>query len=93
MLPNPSRFSINGVSFAVSSVDVLFHLRKEEYTKRASEIAPIGDEAQPPDAMGNLCRHVLQQRRQVLSAVSFRASLTYLILTVLQFLSRLSCPN
>ncbi|KAI0075068.1 hypothetical protein K474DRAFT_1454783 [Panus rudis PR-1116 ss-1] len=65
LLPNPSRFSLNGIVFAVSSVDVLFHLRKEEFTKRAAEVdsieSPGGGEA-AVDPMSNLCRHVLQQR-------------------------------
>ncbi|KAI0372220.1 DNA polymerase alpha, subunit B [Pilatotrama ljubarskyi] len=66
LLPNPARFTINGVHIAASSVDVLFHLRKEEFFKRA-EVDPLpasssssGSDA--PDAMANLCRHILQQR-------------------------------
>ncbi|KAH9854731.1 DNA polymerase alpha subunit B [Lenzites betulinus] len=64
MLPNPARFTLNGVHIAVSSLDVLFHLRKEEFFKRASEVDPIRSSPPPdaPDAMGNLCRHILQQR-------------------------------
>ena len=27
MLPNPARFTLNGIHFAATSVDVLFHLR------------------------------------------------------------------
>ncbi|KAI0632173.1 DNA polymerase alpha, subunit B [Trametes polyzona] len=53
LLPNPARFTLNGVHVAATSVDVLFHLRKEEFFKRATEA---------PDAMVNLCRHILQQR-------------------------------
>ncbi|OBZ68666.1 DNA polymerase alpha subunit B [Grifola frondosa] len=37
LLPNPARFSLNDISFGVSSIDVLFHLRKEEFFKRAQE--------------------------------------------------------
>ncbi|KAJ8690639.1 DNA-directed DNA polymerase alpha subunit pol12 [Pleurotus ostreatus] len=33
LLPNPARFSLNGVTFGATSVDVLFHLRKEELVK------------------------------------------------------------
>ncbi|KAF8630838.1 hypothetical protein AX17_005197 [Amanita inopinata Kibby_2008] len=65
LLPNPACFSINGVTFAVSSVDVLFHLRREEYTKRGQEVDPILPmyaEDTGTDVMGNLCRHLLQQR-------------------------------
>ncbi|EKM49604.1 uncharacterized protein PHACADRAFT_166969 [Phanerochaete carnosa HHB-10118-sp] len=64
-IPNPSQLSLNGVSFAVSSVDVLFHLRKEEFFKPMSEIssAPLAENETPAsDAMAKLCRHVLQQR-------------------------------
>ncbi|EIN12830.1 DNA polymerase alpha subunit B [Punctularia strigosozonata HHB-11173 SS5] len=62
LLPNPCRFSINGVSFGTTSVDVLFHLRKEEFLKRcAEEVDPIG-ESGANDAMANLCRHLLHQR-------------------------------
>ncbi|KAI0720520.1 DNA polymerase alpha, subunit B [Cerioporus squamosus] len=67
LLPNPARFTLNGVHVAVSSVDVLFHLRKEEYFKRAPDVEPLTSppdpEGQgPTDAMANLCRHLLQQR-------------------------------
>ncbi|KAF9502113.1 DNA polymerase alpha, subunit B [Pleurotus eryngii] len=33
LLPNPARFSLNGLSFGATSIDVLFHLRKEELVK------------------------------------------------------------
>ncbi|TBU48523.1 DNA polymerase alpha, subunit B [Dichomitus squalens] len=67
LLPNPARFTVNGLHFAASSVDVLFHLRKEEFFKRAAEIEPLAGPADPEgqapsDGMANLCRHVLQQR-------------------------------
>ncbi|KAI6147356.1 DNA polymerase alpha, subunit B [Pisolithus tinctorius] len=62
-LPNPCRFSLNGVSFGVTSVDVLFHLRKEEYFKRLQEVDPsVSDLAPASDAMSNLARNLLQQR-------------------------------
>ena len=75
MLPNPALFAVNGVSFAVSSVDVLFHLRKEEFFKGASEIGAIGDDAHQPDAMGKLCHHILQQRKYVLHLLSSHSML------------------
>ncbi|EPQ54753.1 DNA polymerase alpha, subunit B [Gloeophyllum trabeum ATCC 11539] len=56
LAPNPARFSLNGITFGASTVDVLFHLRKEEYFKRS--LTPVD---QPQDAMSSLCRHVLQQ--------------------------------
>ncbi|KAF9269284.1 DNA polymerase alpha, subunit B [Marasmius fiardii PR-910] len=65
LLPNPARFSVNGVKFATTSVDVLFHLRKEEVTKRGEEvdsIPPQFPEDTGSDSMGNSCRHLLQQR-------------------------------
>ncbi|KAK0187998.1 DNA polymerase alpha subunit B [Armillaria mellea] len=65
LLPNPAQFSINNVKFAVTSVDVLFHLRKEELLKRGEEIdsiVPSSPEDTGTDSMANTCRHVLQQR-------------------------------
>ncbi|KAL7279908.1 hypothetical protein ACG7TL_006317 [Trametes sanguinea] len=64
LLPNPARFTLNGVHFAASSVDALFHLRKEEYFQRAGETEPLpaSSATDAPDAMANLCRHILQQR-------------------------------
>ncbi|KAJ9107993.1 hypothetical protein QFC20_003679 [Naganishia adeliensis] len=63
MLPNPANFYVNEALFSVSSTDVLFHLRKEEYFRRAEEadLEP-GVKAAPKDAMAELCRHVLGQR-------------------------------
>jgi DNA polymerase alpha subunit B len=58
---------LNDVSFAVSSVDVLFHLRKEEFFKQAEEVdsvpSSVNDTLGTNDFMSNLCRHLLQQRR------------------------------
>ncbi|THH15359.1 hypothetical protein EW146_g5105 [Bondarzewia mesenterica] len=64
LLPNPCQFSVNGINFAVSSVDVLFHLRKEELVKRVEEVDTIatGSEDNGTDTMANTCRHLLQQR-------------------------------
>jgi len=52
------------VSFAVSGVDVLLHLRKEEYFKRGIEVdsLPAHPDDLSDDTMANLCRHLLQQR-------------------------------
>jgi DNA polymerase alpha subunit B len=50
-------------------VDVLFHLRKEEFFKRAEEANPSpsvsssADAAAPLDAMSKLASHLLRQRR------------------------------
>jgi DNA polymerase alpha subunit B len=68
MLPNPARFIINDITFAVSSVDVLFHLRKDEFVTRGEEVSPIPPSSADDvgtDSMANLCRHLLQQRRYV----------------------------
>ncbi|TFK48691.1 DNA polymerase alpha, subunit B [Heliocybe sulcata] len=56
LLPNPAVFSLDGVAFGVSTVDVLFHLRKEELVKR--DLTSTAEY----DSMASLCRHVLQQR-------------------------------
>jgi len=66
LLPNPCQFALNDLSFAVSSVDVLFHLRKEEFFKPVEEVESIpsstNDALGSNDSMSNLCRHLLQQR-------------------------------
>lgn len=64
LLPNPCRFSINGISFAVTSVDTLFHLRKEEFFRRTPDVDPLTLASEPAtDAMSNLVRNIFQQRR------------------------------
>ncbi|OCF32814.1 DNA polymerase alpha subunit B [Kwoniella heveanensis BCC8398] len=63
LLPNPCTFSINEILVAVSTVDVLFHLRKEELYQRAQEAEPDPQQlTEVKDAMANLIRHVLGQR-------------------------------
>jgi DNA polymerase alpha subunit B len=64
LLPNPARFKINDIAFAATSVDSLFHLRKEEYFKRGIEVDPLppGPDDLPTDTMANRCRHLLIQR-------------------------------
>ncbi|KDQ23776.1 hypothetical protein PLEOSDRAFT_1048582 [Pleurotus ostreatus PC15] len=62
LLPNPARFSLNGVTFGATSVDVLFHLRKEELVKHG-EYAEWADSVPPSyDGMSGLCQHLLRQR-------------------------------
>lgn len=67
-MPNPTIFSINEVSFALSTVDVLFHLRREEVLQRAEEAEPASGGSSSPahsevkDPMAALVRHVLGQR-------------------------------
>jgi DNA polymerase alpha subunit B len=60
-LPNPCTFSVNEILIAATSVDVLFHLRKEELFTRAEEAVSSG-EPEAKDPMANLVRHVLGQR-------------------------------
>ncbi|KAF8477895.1 DNA polymerase alpha/epsilon subunit B-domain-containing protein [Gautieria morchelliformis] len=66
VLPNPCLFSLNGIRFGVSTVDVLYHLKNQQYTQRPQQL-PIdaSNSVVPPaqqDVMANLCRHVLEQR-------------------------------
>ncbi|WOO78183.1 DNA polymerase alpha subunit B [Vanrija pseudolonga] len=66
LLPNPCTFSINEISIALASTDVLFHLRREEVFQRAEEAdpdpsVPAGGNPQG-DAIANAVRHVLGQR-------------------------------
>ncbi|KIM32000.1 hypothetical protein M408DRAFT_64337 [Serendipita vermifera MAFF 305830] len=57
-LPNPCNFTIDHVRFAVSSVDVLFHLQSQLLRKKVTPEVP----AAPMDAMASLAGCVLQQR-------------------------------
>ncbi|KXN88118.1 DNA polymerase alpha subunit B [Leucoagaricus sp. SymC.cos] len=65
LVPNPARFKINDISFGACSVDVLFHLRREEFMKAGREVDPVDpvhEDDVGTDAMAGLCRHLLQQR-------------------------------
>ncbi|KAJ7211474.1 DNA polymerase alpha/epsilon subunit B-domain-containing protein [Mycena haematopus] len=65
LLPNPAWFTLNDITFAVTSADVLFHIRKGEFVKRGEEVDPIlpmSAEDTGTDAMANVCRHFLHQR-------------------------------
>ena len=74
LLPNPAVFSINEVAFAVTTVDTLFHLTREEWAHSARDVdapdvagGPSSDGAiveavAQPDAMARRCRHILRQR-------------------------------
>ncbi|GAA96342.1 uncharacterized protein L969DRAFT_95439 [Mixia osmundae IAM 14324] len=68
LLPNPTVFSVNEVTFGITSVDSLFHLRSSEHVQAAT---PVRDEAQAmdaepvanaKDALSRACRHILRQR-------------------------------
>ncbi|KAJ1972243.1 DNA-directed DNA polymerase alpha subunit pol12 [Dimargaris xerosporica] len=54
-LPNPAQFRINEVHFAVSNVDVLFHLGAEEISRATPT-------ARRMDRLGRLTKHLLDQR-------------------------------
>ncbi|KAJ6512102.1 DNA polymerase alpha/epsilon subunit B-domain-containing protein [Mycena vitilis] len=64
LLPNPAWFTLNDITFAATSADVLFHIRKGEYIKRGEDVDPTPATAADTgsDAMANVCRHLLQQR-------------------------------
>ena len=67
VLPNPCLFSLNSIRFGVSTVDVLYHLKNQQYIQRPQQppSCPLTGTAAPApqDVMANLCRHVLEQRR------------------------------
>lgn len=63
-MPNPSVFSVNGFNIGATSIDVLFHIRKEEFFKQAPELADEPS-SQTADAMTMLCRQILEQQRSV----------------------------
>ena len=65
MLANPCRFSINDIKFAVSTVDTLFHLKKEELSKQGQQADAETGSEEPLDPMAELCRYILQQRRWI----------------------------
>ncbi|KAL1693718.1 hypothetical protein GGG16DRAFT_123093 [Schizophyllum commune] len=55
-LPNPARFAINGVSFAATSAETVFHLQAERLLKRGAGPPEAGD------PVANLYRVMLEQR-------------------------------
>ncbi|KAK4685108.1 DNA polymerase alpha subunit B, partial [Tremellales sp. Uapishka_1] len=64
VLPNPCTFSINEILISLSSVDVLFHLRRAESFQRAEEAEPDLDlkGSEVVDVIAGSVRHVLNQR-------------------------------
>lgn len=62
LLPNPCTFAINEIVISLSSVDVLFHLRREELLQKAEEADPEPGVTDSKDTMAGLVRHVLGQR-------------------------------
>ncbi|CAE6448433.1 hypothetical protein ACGC1H_005537 [Rhizoctonia solani] len=61
LVPNPSTFLVNGFRIGVTSIDVLFHIRKDEFFKHAPEVSDEPS-AEPADAMTMLCRQILEQQ-------------------------------
>ena len=51
------------MKFAVSTVDTLFHLKKEEFVKQGQQADVEPGNEEPFDPMAELCRYILQQRR------------------------------
>jgi DNA polymerase alpha subunit B len=66
LLPNPAILRINEVTFAFTTVDALFHLRSQEYFKRATEMEEDGNMVQQTqiigDVMARCCRNIIRQR-------------------------------
>ncbi|KAF8517371.1 DNA polymerase alpha/epsilon subunit B-domain-containing protein [Hysterangium stoloniferum] len=63
ILPNPCIISLNGVRLGISTMDVLYHLKNQQYIQRPMQVSNgIATQPAPSDAMANLCRHVLEQR-------------------------------
>jgi DNA polymerase alpha subunit B len=68
LFPNPSTFALDGRHFAITSVDTLFHIKKEELLKRVEPDAELdstdfANDAPGTDAFGAVVRHVIRQRR------------------------------
>ncbi|KAK4704750.1 DNA polymerase alpha subunit B, partial [Phenoliferia sp. Uapishka_3] len=66
LLPNPTTFSVNEIVFSITSLDVLFHLRNQEFFRKCGEILPEGEvpdtDLAAKDMMARTCRHLLRQR-------------------------------
>ncbi|KAL8293514.1 hypothetical protein RQP46_000215 [Phenoliferia psychrophenolica] len=66
LLPNPTTFSVNEVVFSVTSLDVLFHLRNQEFFRPCGEVLRDGEQVDESpmakDVMSRTCRHLLRQR-------------------------------
>jgi DNA polymerase alpha subunit B len=66
LLPNPAILRINEIAFAFTTADTLFHLRSQEYFKRATELDEGGNVLEQTqiigDVMARCCRNILRQR-------------------------------
>lgn len=66
LLPNPTMFSINEVVFGVTSVDVLWSVKSQEYFRKAPDVEPPEPGTEDPlakDVMARTCRQLLRHRR------------------------------
>ncbi|KAH8917747.1 DNA polymerase alpha, subunit B [Atractiella rhizophila] len=64
MLPNPFQFTVNELVFGLTSVDALFHLRNQEFFKRAQQPPEEagGEDVKKEDLLSRTCRHLIRQR-------------------------------
>ncbi|KAF7297787.1 DNA polymerase alpha subunit B [Mycena kentingensis (nom. inval.)] len=64
LVPNPAWFSLNGLTFSVTSVDTLFHVKRGEFSKKGEEADSVDVSADDGcgDAIVGLCKHIVQQR-------------------------------
>ncbi|POY74018.1 hypothetical protein BMF94_2829 [Rhodotorula taiwanensis] len=65
LLPNPTMFSINEVVFGVTSVDVLWSVKSQEYFRKAPDVEPPEPGTEDPlakDVMARTCRQLLRHR-------------------------------
>lgn len=66
LLPNPTIFSINEIAFGVTSADVLWSLKSQEYFRKAPDVEPPEPGTEDPlakDVMARTCRQLLRHRR------------------------------
>ncbi|BGP54723.1 hypothetical protein JCM8202_003228 [Rhodotorula sphaerocarpa] len=65
LLPNPTMFSINEIAFGVTSADVLWSLKSQEYFRKAPDVEPPEPGTEDPlakDVMARTCRQLLRHR-------------------------------
>jgi len=63
MQPNPAIVDVRGVKIGASSLDVIAHIKAQEYTKGMR-----GNPNAGTATLDDTCRHVIEQRRCVLAA-------------------------
>ncbi|KAI5475991.1 DNA polymerase alpha subunit B [Pseudohyphozyma bogoriensis] len=62
LVSNPATFSINEVVFAVTSVDTIFHLRNQEFTRKVVPTGSLPEGQELENAVTRSCRSLLRQR-------------------------------